>query len=90
MKTRLKSSVSATLVFEMSEDEARAFHDIVAYGTDAFLDVFKEKLGKHYIQKHENGLRTLFAAVYEQFPQHLYKIEAARKAFFETNPSLNS
>jgi len=78
------SRQSFTLHFVMTEDEAGALHDIAAYGTDAFLGVFKEKLGKHYIQKHEKGLISLFESIRAELPKHFSRFDEARKVFDNT------
>lgn len=65
----------------LPENEARALHDIVAYGFKSFIDVFKEKLGKCYIEKHEEDCKKMFEAIYDQFPKHFHKFDEARKIF---------
>lgn len=83
-----QSKQEFTVTLKMSEDEARALHDITAYGYKAFMEVFREKLGQHYIDKHEKGAKSLFETVYTIMPQHFHKMDKARKAFNDANPTL--
>jgi hypothetical protein len=83
---RIRSGVTQefSIIFNLTENEAKAFHDIVAYGYNAFMEVFKEKLGKHYIEQHEEGAKSLFKAVSEQMPAHFARFDEARKIFNES------
>jgi hypothetical protein len=74
-----KVEVTATMSF--SEAELRALDALVGYGSDAFLKVFYEKLGKHYMQPHEAGLRTLFESVRGVVPGILSRTDDARRVF---------
>jgi hypothetical protein len=74
-----KVEVTATMKF--SEAELRALDALVGYGCDPFLKVFYEKLGKHYMQPHEAGLRTLFESVRETVPAILRRTDDARRVF---------
>ena len=75
------SRVSATITIRLTEDELRALHAIAAYGTDAFLSMFYVKMGRAYLEPHETGLRTLFAALSSETPQVTRCIDEARAAF---------
>lgn len=57
-EVKIDVDVKATMV--LSEVELRALDALVGYGIEPFLKVFYEKLGKHYLQPHEEGLRALF------------------------------
>lgn len=83
MTTRLivDSRVSASITIRLTEDELRALHAITAYGTDQFLSVFYEKMGRACLEPHEAGLRTLFAALASESPLVERRIDAAREAF---------
>lgn len=72
-----KVEVSATLT--LTEEEMRAFDALVGYGVDAFLKVFYEHLGKSYMERHEAGLRSLFAT--QGIATILRRADAARQAF---------
>jgi hypothetical protein len=73
--------VEVSVSIKLNEAEMRALDALVGYGTDSFLQVFYEKLGKSYMQPHEAGLRSLFSAVSENIPAILRRADAARKAF---------
>lgn len=81
MEIHSNSKQEFKVIFVMNEQEAAALHDIVAYGYKSFMEVFKEKLGEHYIKKHEVGCKSLFEAVYSEMPKHLARFEEARKIF---------
>lgn len=55
--------VTATIVLHLSEAEAGALDALAGYGTDEFLRVFYDKMGKAYLQPYEKGLRSLFDSV---------------------------
>lgn len=76
-----RPTVSCNVVFELDESEVRALDALVGYGDDAFLKVFYEKLGEHYMKPHEKGLRSLFKSVREVLPAILARANAARNAF---------
>lgn len=74
--TIIKPSVS----FTVSESEARALDALVGYGDDAFIKVFYDKLGKAYMDRHEQGLREFFQSIRGFMPGILSQIDDARKA----------
>lgn len=57
--------------------EVRALDALVGYGDDAFVKVFYEHLGKHYMQPHEAGLKS----VRELVPGILRRTDDARLVF---------
>lgn len=67
----------------LSEEEAAALAAIAGYGTDAFLTVFYENLGKSYLEPHEEGLRSLFDSVFSKIPSFLERTEKARAEFYK-------
>lgn len=54
--------------FELNESEVRALHALTEYGTDPFLKVFYEKMGKTILGPHEDGLRSLFDSIRRELP----------------------
>lgn len=76
---RPKVEVTATMQF--SEAELRALDALVCYGSDAFIKVFYEHMGKHYMKPHEAGLRTLFESVRQIVPGILQRTDDARRVF---------
>jgi len=76
---RPQVEVSATMQF--NEAELRALDALVSYGVDGFLEVFYTKMGKHYLQPHEAGLRLLFKSVRAVVPSILSRTDDARRVF---------
>lgn len=76
---RPKVEVTATMLF--SEVELRALDALVGYGVDPFLKVFYEKMGKHYMQPHEAGLRSLFESISKAVPGILSRTDDAHRVF---------
>lgn len=75
------TGISASLHIHLNEMELRALDGLAGYDVDAFLKVFYEKMGKHYLQPHEAGLRSLFARIRSFVPTYIRRIDVARKAF---------
>lgn len=76
VKTVMKFEGTLTL----DESEMRALEAMVGYGVEPFLKVFYDKLGKHYMRDHEQGLRSLFKAIKRDIPNHLHNIDEVRAA----------
>lgn len=84
------ATVTCEATFVVSEAELRALDALVGYGDDAFIAVFYEKLGKAYMQPHEDGLRELFKSMRAITPGILQRIDDARKIFYETSEAWHS
>lgn len=69
------------LTIAVTEDEARALDALAGYGDDAFLKMFYEKLGKSYLEPHEQGLRSFLKSVREFIPGLLRRADDARLVF---------
>lgn len=69
--------------FVLNYEQAKALDAMAGYGADAFLEVFKSKLGKHYITPYENGIRSLFAEIRENG-------KPIQKAIFEAEKCMNA
>ena len=82
-KIEAKTVINGRIVLSLSEIEARAFDALVGYGHEDFLERFKEKFGKHYMQGFEPGFYELWETVRKIMPTELGRIDAARKAFDE-------
>lgn len=87
MKATSNSTMGFEVYLQVSEVEARALDALVGYGYDDFLKVFYQHLGKHYMQPHEAGLKSLFETVRAEIPKHLSRIDKTREAFKENNPN---
>ncbi len=81
--------IDLQLTLTINEAEARALDALVGYGTDSFLKVFYEHIGKAYLLPHEKGLRDLFYSIRTMIPPELEKIQRARKAI-ETKPMIET
>ena len=84
---KIQAKANATIEFKinfiLTKSEAQALDGLARYGIEPFLKVFYEKMGKHYLQPHEAGLRSLFERIMKELPQEVKKIEAATKAINE-------
>lgn len=76
-----KPNVQVTATFQFNEAELRALDALVGYGVDPFLEAFYAKMGKHYMQPHETGLRSLFESVRQAVPGILSRTDDARRVF---------
>lgn len=76
-----KPRLELEVAFVVNEGEARALDALVGYGFDEFIEVFKTKLGEHYIRDHENDLRTFFKSIREMMPRILSQMDRARKEY---------
>jgi len=56
IKVKIDLEVTITLNYQ----QAKALEAMASYGADPFLKVFKEKLGKSYIEPYEEGVHSLF------------------------------
>lgn len=83
MKIISRPEVKLKLVFEVDENEALGLDALVGYDYDAFIKLFKEGLGKHYVEREgaQHGLRNFFETCRKEIPQYLERLESARKEF---------
>ena len=79
MSARNHATIVFTTTLTLSEVEIRALDALVGYGADAFLQVFKEKLGESYIRSHEAGIHSFFGAVGRDVLPALSDIDQARR-----------
>lgn len=73
------SKITTNIKISLNESEARALEALAGYGDAAFLEVFYNKLGKHYLQPHEDGLKSLFKSIRDMLPVELTNVDKARK-----------
>lgn len=74
-------NISVSITLHLDEAEARALYALTVYGTEQFLGVFYEYLGKDYLQKYQLGLESLFNSVHSILPKTFDRIDRARKEF---------
>lgn len=55
-----RPKLTVEIVIALTEAEARALEALAGYGADPFLKVFYKSMGRHYLEPHEEGLRSLF------------------------------
>jgi hypothetical protein len=87
---RQQPHVETRATIELSEVEMRALDALIGYGIDPFLEVFYKHLGKHYLQPHEAGMRSLFKTIASDIPAVLRRADVARQAFALHDPVIRS
>ncbi len=65
----------------LTESEARALDGLTSYSMDEFLKCFYQNMGRHYLEPHEAGLRSLFKSVRSIIPGLLERVDKARETF---------
>lgn len=81
-KIEAKSSASVTFSIKLilTPEEASALDAIVGYGSEPFLKVFYEHMGKSYLQPYERDMISLFKTIKENIPNEISKIKTAKEA----------
>lgn len=75
---------------KLSFIEICALDALVGYGIEPFLKVFYEKLGKHYMQPYEEGLRSVFTTIGSELPPIINRTKNAARAFMLDDPIIRS
>jgi hypothetical protein len=75
--------IQVVTTFTVNEEELRALEALAGYGDDAFIKMFYNELGKHYLQPHEKGLREFLTSVRKLATPTLKRIDNARKEFIK-------
>ena len=75
------ANIQLKVTIAITEIEARALEALAGYGDDEFIKAFYEKLGKHYMQNYEGGLRSFLQSMRTVMPSVLSQVDIARKAF---------
>lgn len=88
-RTNVTTRVTITTQLELNEIEIRALDGLVGYGIESFLKVFYEKLGKCYMEDHEDGLRSLFERIDKDVRPAIGQIDAARKLLKDAKENRN-
>lgn len=79
------ANVDFIIHLALTEDEARALKQITTYGPDEFIKWYYKHLGKHYMERNEKGIRSLFETINLELPKHLAKFDKVRKAWTNEN-----
>lgn len=77
IKGKIELNLEVTL--KLNENEARALYALTAYGTEEFLNVFYNHLGKTPLKPYEVALQSLFEHINYTFPTMLRKMDQAKK-----------
>lgn len=88
-KIATASTVALEVTLALTESEARALEALTGYDVDGFLKSFYTSMGRHYLEPHESGLRSLFKSVRELIPSQLSRVDAARAVFNEKDKPSN-
>ena len=83
-------TVGVDISLKLTEPEMRALEALAGYGSDSFLKVFYQQMGRAYIGPHEAGLRSLFETIKTELPPILRRADAAKKAFMLRDPVIRS
>lgn len=89
MNTRAKLNVQFQIDLTLNEVELRALDAMVGYGANAFIEKFYAHLGKAYMEKHESGLRNIFAKIKHLQPA-LAEIDKVKEAAAEAEKKYRS
>lgn len=74
-----KPVVTVNVAFEIDEGEARALYALSAYGDDAFIRAFYERLGKTLMQDHEQDLRRFLNTIRDVVGPAITQVDKARE-----------
>ncbi len=76
---RLEIKVVTEVQLTLTESEARALDAIFGYDVERFLAVFYEKMGRAYVQPHEDGVRSLHKTMRGCLADPISRIDKLRK-----------
>lgn len=85
-----RPSINLDVSIKLTESEVRALDALAGYGADAFLTEFYQKMGRHYMEPHEAGLRSLFDTIRSELPPIMRRLDAAKQAFSMADPIVRS
>jgi len=80
-EVKASSTVKLSVTVVLTEQEAIALNEMTKYGIEPFLQGYYKYLGKHYMEPHEPGMRSLFKTIDSELPEHLSRINKARRVF---------
>lgn len=84
MAGKIITTFETRIFLELTEGEAGALDAICGYGPDEFLKWFKRNLGKHYIEKYEGHVKSLFEKA-RKLEYAIHQAKEARKQIHEIN-----
>ncbi len=74
-------TITVEVKLTLTEIEARALDGLTGYSMDGFLDFFYKNMGRHYLEPHEAGLRSLFKTIRGTIPPIMDRVDKARLVF---------
>ncbi len=77
------AKVEIVTTIALTDDELGALDALTGYGVDPFLKVFYEHMGRHYMEPHEKGIRSLFETIRKEVPHLLHRAKSAREVFVD-------
>lgn len=80
---QVSASITCQATLTLNEVECRALDALIGYGIEPFLKVFYEKMGRHYLEPHERGLRELFKKFGQTVHPALSDVQTARQLVSE-------
>lgn len=84
---KLQATVKFQVYVALDEPQARALEALAGYGADEFIRQFYEHLGRHYMEPHEDGLRSLLKEIRRVIPAQLKQVDRAREALVAPEPA---
>lgn len=76
-------SAKLTVLLELDEKEVRALDGIFGYNVDAFLKVFYERMGRAYVERYEDGVRSLHKTIRQVLSGPIAEVDKAKTALRE-------
>lgn len=76
------------VLLELSEEEVKALDGIFGYDVEVFLKVFYEKMGKHYVEPYENGVRSLHKTIRGAVGGPIEKINEAKRLLYQAKATV--
>ena len=83
MEAKIRSRLVVEIDTTLTELEIRALDALAGYGTNKFIEVFYEHLGKHYLEPNVEGLKSLFEKA-GKLQSKLDQIDNIRKELVKT------
>lgn len=81
-RLRQAPRVELDVDIRLTMHEVLALEALVGYGIEGFLKVFYEQMGRHYLEPHEKGLRSLFDTINHDLAPLKDRAENAWRAFY--------
>lgn len=80
IKAQASMSIDYSIQFTLTYEEAKALDALAGYEYKAFLETFYTKMGKHYLEPYEKGLRSLFERIKKDLRYETEAIDQSKKA----------